>query len=74
MHCSITVKGHLDQCWAEWFDGLTITNLANGTTALTGVLPDQAALHGALTKVRDLGLRLVSVQCDDGEMKRSSSI
>jgi hypothetical protein len=73
MYCSITVKGHLDQRWVEWFDGLMITNLANGTTALTGALPDQAALHGALTKIRNLGLCLVSVQCDDGERKQPSS-
>jgi hypothetical protein len=65
VYCSITVKGQLDQRWAEWFDGLTITNLANGTTVLAGNLPDQAALHGMLTKVRDLSLSLVSIQCED---------
>jgi hypothetical protein len=70
MYCSITVKGHLDQRWTEWFDGLTITLLANGTTALTGSLPDQAAIHGALAKVRDLGLCLVSVRCGDGEKQQ----
>ncbi|HWE64977.1 MAG TPA: cupin domain-containing protein [Chloroflexota bacterium] len=70
MYCSIIVKGHLDQRWSEWFDGLTITNLANGTTALAGHLPDQAALHGMLTKVRDLGLILVSMQCEDSEHAR----
>jgi hypothetical protein len=73
MNCSITVKGHLDQRWTEWFDGLTITNLANGTTALAGMLPDQAALHGALAKVSNLGLCLISVQCDDGEKQQPSS-
>jgi hypothetical protein len=65
MYCSITVKGHLDARWSAWFDGLTITNLENGETALAGRLPDQAALHGALTKVRDLGLPLISVRCED---------
>jgi hypothetical protein len=65
MYCAITIKGHLDQRWSEWFDGLTITNLENGETALAGHLLDQAALHGVLTKVRDLGLTLVLVQCAD---------
>jgi hypothetical protein len=65
MYCSITVKGHLDQGWSEWFDGLTITHLGNGESVLTGHLPDQAALHGVLTKVRDLGLNLVAVDSED---------
>jgi hypothetical protein len=64
MDCSITVKGHLDQRWSEWFDGLTITHLKTGESVLTGHLPDQAALHGVLTKVRDLGLMLVTVECE----------
>jgi hypothetical protein len=65
MYCSITVKGHLDQRWSEWFDGLTITHLENGASVLTGHLPDQAALHGMLTKVHDLGLSLISVESED---------
>jgi hypothetical protein len=65
MYCSITVKGHLDQRWSEWFDGLTITHLENGASVLSGRLPDQAALHGVLTKVRDLGLNLVAVDSED---------
>ena len=65
MYCSIIIKGHLDARWSEWFDGLTITNLESGETGLVGHLPDQAALHGALTKVRDLHLTLISVQCED---------
>jgi hypothetical protein len=65
MYCSMTVKGHLDERWSEWFDGLTITHLETGETTLVGPLPDQAALHGLLTKVRDLGLTLVLVQCTD---------
>jgi hypothetical protein len=64
MYCSITVKGHLDQRWSDWFDGLTITHLETGESVLTGHLPDQAALHGVLTKVRDLGLMLVTVECE----------
>jgi hypothetical protein len=65
MYCSITVKGHLDERWSEWFDGLAITNRENGEAALAGHLLDQAALHGVLTKVRDLGLTLVLVQCEE---------
>jgi hypothetical protein len=47
--------------WADWFDGLTITPLPNGTTAISGPVVDQAALHGVLRKVRDLGVPLLSV-------------
>lgn len=57
----IRVAGHLASRWAEWFDGLTITLEANGETLLAGQVADQAALHGLLKKVRDLGLPLVSV-------------
>ena len=57
----IRVKGHLDDRWAEWFEGLTITLEEDGDTLLTGPVIDQAALHGLLKKVRDLGLPLVSV-------------
>ncbi len=57
----IRLKGHLDDRWAEWFEGLTITLEDNGDTLLTGPVIDQAALHGLLRKVRDLGLPLLSV-------------
>ena len=57
----IRLKGHLDDRWAEWFEGLTITLEDNGDTFLTGPVIDQAALHGLLKKVRDLGLPLLSV-------------
>ena len=65
----IRFKGHLDLSWATWFDGLTITHEANGETALTGPLPDQAALYGILEKARNLNLALVSV----GEVPPASS-
>ena len=57
----IRLKGHLDSRWAAWFDGLTLTNESDGTTIIHGPVADQAALHGLLQKVRDLGLPLISV-------------
>ena len=58
---NIRVKGHLDGCWSEWFDGLEILNLENGEAVLSGEIVDQSALHGVLVKVRDLGLPLIAV-------------
>lgn len=57
----IRLKGHLGRQWTDWFGGLTLTLEANGDTLLTGPVADQAALHGLLRKVRDLGLPLVEV-------------
>ena len=60
-HYEIRIKGHLDNRWANWFSGLTITALDNDETLLTGPVVDQAALYGLLKKVRDLGMPLLSV-------------
>jgi hypothetical protein len=57
----IRLEGHLDARWADWFDGLNLTQLSDGTTVLRGSVIDQAALHGLLGKVRDLGLPLIAV-------------
>ena len=56
----IRIKGHLGPQWSEWFGGLSITLEDNGDTLLTGPVVDQAALHGLLKKVRDLGMPLIS--------------
>lgn len=71
----IRIKGHLDDRWSEWFEGLTITLEEDGNTLLTGPVIDQAALHGLLKKVRDLGMPLLSVcpldpgQTDSSDVK-----
>ena len=57
----IRIEGQLAPRWSAWFDGLSITAEADGTTAITGPVVDQAALHGLLQKLRDVGLPLVSV-------------
>ena len=58
----IRVAGHLDSCRSEWFDGMAVANLEDGETTLTGRVVDQAALHGLLGQVRDMGLTLISVR------------
>ena len=64
----IRIKGRLDERWSYWFDGLAITPEVGGDTSLTGPVVDDAALHGLLKKVRDLGLPLISVnQVEPGE-------
>jgi hypothetical protein len=57
----IRIRGHLEPRWEPWFDGLTLTQEPDGTTVIRGEVADQAALHGLIQKVRDIGLPLVSV-------------
>lgn len=57
----IKIKGHLDESWADWFEGLAFSYGSDGTTTLSGEIFDQAALHGLLKKIRDLGMPLLSV-------------
>jgi hypothetical protein len=67
----IRLRGHLDARWATWFDGLTLTRKSDGTTLIQGPVQDQAALHGLLQKVRDVGLPLISVIPNDPERNRT---
>ena len=58
----IHIKGHLSANWSDWFDGLTVTNLEQGESLITGPVPDQAALHGLLARVYSLNLTLLGVR------------
>ena len=60
-HYEIRLTGHLDARWAAWFDGLSLTHEGDGITVIYGRILDQAALHGVLRNVRDVGLPLISV-------------
>ena len=71
----IRVKSHLGSDWTDWFEGLAITLEEDGDTLLTGPVVDQAALHGLLKKVRDLGMSLVSVnqvQCKESHLEKEN--
>lgn len=62
----ICIQGHLDDRWSAWFDGLAVAAGEGGETTLSGLIRDQAALHGVLAKVRDLGLPLIAVKRIEG--------
>ena len=70
----IRLTGRLDAHWAAWFDGLTVRQETDGTTVIGGPIADQAALHGVLQRVRDLGLPLVSVTSVEPEQPETSGI
>ena len=61
----LRLEGHLDEHWSTWFDGMALVREDDGTTTLRGSVADQAALHGLLAKVRDLGTTLISVEVAD---------
>jgi hypothetical protein len=71
-HYEIRLAGRLDAHWAVWFDGLTVSQEMDGTTVLSGPIADQAALHGVLQRVRDLGVPLVSVTRVDAPQTNST--
>jgi enamine deaminase RidA (YjgF/YER057c/UK114 family) len=62
LHCHIRVKSHLSQLWADWFGGLVVQNLPNGEAVLFGDLPDYPALYGVVSRMRDLGIEIASVE------------
>ncbi|SBS71887.1 hypothetical protein [uncultured Microbacterium sp.] len=68
----IRLRGQLDQRWSGWFDGFTLTSQRDGTTTLTGSVADQAALHGLLRRVGDLGVTLISVTIPNDEKRDRS--
>ncbi len=65
MRCHIRIKGHLASSWQDWFEGLEIVQEPEGTTLFSGPLKDQAALYGILTKIRSLGLTLLSLETSE---------
>ena len=69
----IRVKGHLESRWAVWFDGMSLTNEADGTTRIHGPVIDQSALHGLLHRLRDTGLPLISVTPLDPDQPATST-
>jgi len=78
-HYEIKIKGHLNPGWSGWFEGLMLTHIEGDVTLLSGPLPDQAALHGLLERIRDLNLTLISIssgslptQDSDKELKEKS--
>ena len=70
----IRIQGHLGRQWMDWFEGLSITPQDNGDTVISGTVDDQAAMHGLLRKVRDLGAPLLSVvRVESGEAQASDT-
>ena len=70
----IRLMGHLDAHWTAWFDGMAVSHQSDGTTDISGPVADQAALHGVLQRVRDLGLPLVSVIRVEGDQPKPTGI
>lgn len=68
-YIEIKIKGRLDQRWSDWFSGLEVIHLDDDSTRIAGVLPDQAALHGLLERIRDLNLSLISLTCGSPSSK-----
>ena len=65
LQVEICIEGCLDQHWSEWFEGFEITHTNQGETVLTGTVKDEAAMYGLVTKLRDLGLQLLSINRGD---------
>ena len=71
LYCHIRVKGHLSERWCDWFDELDVENRPEGEAVFSGALPDQAALYGVLSRLRDLGVTLVSLSCSTDSLSKS---
>ena len=69
----IQVEGHLDPDWADWLEGFTIQHTADQKTILAGTVPDQSALYGLIGKLRDLGLKLISVHYGESGWEQDST-
>jgi hypothetical protein len=73
MYLVMCVDGHLDFHWSDWFEGLTMRHLPDGSTELSGTVPDQAAMYGLLNRARDLGLTLLTVSMTPADAVGSDS-
>jgi hypothetical protein len=73
-HYELRVEGHLDEYWSTWFGGIALIREDDGTTTLRGVVADQAALHGLLAKVRDIGATLVSLTTTDAPVSPGTPV
>ena len=73
MEYEIRIESGLDESWSAWFDGMQIADEPDGVTVISGVVADQAALHGVLARVRDLGLPLLSVRRIGSQHRRKDS-
>jgi len=71
-HYLIRINGHLDERWLRWFEGFTVLQKPNGETLISGMMIDQATLFGALNRIRDLGLELISVHQQDPDDETGS--
>jgi hypothetical protein len=69
----IQVEGHLDPDWADWLEGFTLQHTEDQKTILSGIVSDQSALYGLIGKLRDLGLKLISVHYDESDIVKNSS-
>ena len=69
----IQVEGHLDPDWADWLEGFTLLHTEDQKTILSGIVSDQSALYGLIGKLRDLGLKLISVHYDESDIVKNSS-
>ena len=74
-YVEIRVKGHLDQSWSNWLAGLAIDHVENDETVMRGPIADQAALYGLVSKLRDIGLPLLSIRLlENGDLARSNTV